>query len=98
MDKNKQIQKIEKLSIEKLSKDSSLAKRGLHDLGIWSSVKVLLEEIAKNYTEQKYIESLILCEELLQIEPSSYSGLTFKGLCLVRLQNFKEAISAICFS
>jgi len=34
MDKDKQIQKISKLSLEKLSEDSKVVKRGLRDLSI----------------------------------------------------------------
>ena len=49
MDKDKQIQKVDKLSLKKLSENSSLAKRGLRDIGIWPKIQVLLKEIEKQF-------------------------------------------------
>jgi len=95
MDKDKQIQKIDKLSLKKLSENSSLAKRGLRDLGIWPKIQTLLKEIEEQYFAHNYQACLNLCNELLSTEPHSFSVITFKGLSLIRLENYEDAI--ICF-
>lgn len=92
MDKDKQIQKIDKLSLKKLSEDSSLAKRGLRDIGIWPKVQTLLKEIEKQYLAHNYQKCIDICDEALASEPLLYVPLCFKALCLVRLEKYEGAI------
>ncbi len=92
MDKDKQIQKVDKLSLKKLSEDSSLAKRGLRDIGIWPKVQTLLKEIEKQYFAHNYQKCIDICDEALASEPLLYVPLCFKALCLVRLEKYDEAI------
>lgn len=92
MDKDKQIQKVDKLSLKKLSEDSSLAKRGLRDIGIWPKVQTLLKEIEKQYFAHNYQKCIDFCDEALASEPMLYVPLCFKALCLVRLEKHEEAI------
>ena len=92
MDKDKQIQKVDKLSLKKLSEDSSLAKRGLRDIGIWPKVQTLLKEIEKQYFAHNYQKCIDICDEALASEPLLYVPLCFKALCLVRLEKYEEAI------
>jgi len=92
MDKDKQIQKVDKLSLKKLSEDSSLAKRGLRDIGIWPKVQTLLKEIEKQYLAHNYQKCIDICDEALASEPLLYVPLCFKALCLVRLEKYEEAI------
>lgn len=92
MDKDKEIQKVPKLSLEKLSEDSSLAKRGLRDIGIWPKIQILLKEIQKQYFAHNYQKCIDLCDEVLASEPMLYVPLSRKALCLLRLEKYEEAI------
>lgn len=92
MDKDKQIQKVDNLSLKKLSEDSNLAKRGLRDIGIWPKVQTLLKEIDKQYFADNYQKCIDLCDEVLASEPLLYLPLCFKALCLTRLRKYEEAI------
>ncbi len=93
MDKDKQIQKVDKLSLKKLSEDSSLAKRGLRDIGIWPKIQTLLKEIEAQFFAHNYQKCIELCDEALASEPVLYVPLCFKALCFVRLEKYEEAIN-----
>ncbi|MFH1170402.1 MAG: tetratricopeptide repeat protein [Candidatus Vogelbacteria bacterium] len=91
-DKDKKIIKSPAYSLKKLSEDSSLAKRGLRDIGIWPKVQTLLKEIEKQYFAHNYQKCIDICDEALASEPLLYVPLCFKALCLVRLEKYEEAI------
>ena len=91
-DKNKKIIKSPFYSLEKLSEDSSIAKRGLRDLGIWPQMQILLKEIEKQYFEHNYQKCIDLCDEALASEPLLSVPLRFKALCLAWLDKYEEAI------
>ena len=93
MDKNKQIQKVDKFSLKKLSEDSALAKRGLRDLGIWPKIQTLLKEIEKQYFAHNYQKCINLCDEVLASEPLHFPPLYYKACSLVRLEKYAEALA-----
>jgi tetratricopeptide (TPR) repeat protein len=100
MDKDKQIRKIDKFSLKKLSENSRLVKRGLRDLGIWPKIQTILQKIKKQYYARNYLKCINLCNEILNTEAHSFYALTFyaftfKGLSHIRLGNYEDAI--ICF-
>ncbi|MEX0918482.1 MAG: tetratricopeptide repeat protein [Candidatus Paceibacterota bacterium] len=92
MDKDKQIQKVDKLSLKKLSEDSSLAKRGLRDIGIWPKIQTLLKEIEENYSKKNYDRCIELCDEVLKTEPLALLPLCYKAFSFEQLANYKEAV------
>lgn len=92
MDNDKQIQKIEKQSLEKLSENSKLAKRGLRDLGIWPKIKTLLEEIETQYFNHNYQKCINLCDEVLATEPFHFPSLYYKAYCLSWVEDYNEAL------
>jgi len=93
MDKDKQIQKIDKLSLKKLSEDSSLVKRGLRDLSIWPKIQTLLKEIEKQYYfEKKYNRCIELCDEVLKTEPLALLPLCYKAFSYSKLAQHQEAL------
>src|SRR3989344_9017035 len=93
MDKDKKIIKSPYYSLEKLSEDSSLVKRGLRDLSIWPKVQTLLKEIEKQYyLEKNYNRCIELCDEVLKTEPFALLPLCFKAFSYSKLAQHQEAL------
>ncbi|MBU0531375.1 tetratricopeptide repeat protein [Patescibacteria group bacterium] len=93
MDQNNSLQKIDpEKSLKKLSEDSSLAKRGLRDIGIWPKIQILLKEIEKNYFDKNYTRCIELCDEVLKTEPLALLPLCYKAFSFEQLANYEEAL------
>jgi len=92
MDKDKQIQKIPKLSLEKLSEDSKLVKRGLKDLSVWPRIEELFSKLRLAYKNEKIEECIKIAEEILRIDSNHFFTLCYYGRCLYLLGKYKEAL------
>lgn len=84
MDKNKQIQKVSRLSLEKLSEDSKLVKRGLRDLSIWPKIEDLFSKLKSAYEKGETEECIKIAEEILQTDSNHFFTLCYYGRCLYR--------------
>lgn len=93
MDNNKRIQKLLKYSLIKLNDDSSLAKRGLRDLGVWPKIQTLLKEIDTQFLTGNYQKCLDLCDEVLLSVPLNISSLPYKLYSLIQLEKYDEALA-----
>jgi len=93
MDKDKQIQKVSKLSLEKLSEDSKLIKRGLRDLSIWPKIEDVFNKLKEKYQADEIDECIKLCLEILETNPNHFLTLSYYGCCLKRKGEYDKAIS-----
>lgn len=82
MGKDKQIQKVSKLSFKKLSEDSKLIKRGLRDLSIWPKIEELFSKLKLAYENGKIDECIKIAEEILQTDSNHFFTLCYYGRCL----------------
>ena len=93
MDQNKSLQKIDPgKSLKKLSEDSSLAKRGLRDIGIWPKIEELFEKLKSQYEAEKYQDCIITAEEILKTDSNHFFTLCYYGRSLFHLERYEEAL------
>ena len=95
MDKDKQIQKIPKLSLEKLSEDSRLVKRGLRDLSIWPKIEELFAKLKSAYENEQIDECIKIAEEILQTDSHHFFTLCYYGRSLYLLGEYEEAVEVL---
>jgi tetratricopeptide (TPR) repeat protein len=91
MDKDKQIQKVSKLSLEKLSEDSKLAKRGLRDLSIWPKIEELFAKLKAAYENGQIDECIKIAEEILQTDSNHFFTLCYYGRCLYQKGEYEKS-------
>ena len=91
MDKDKQIQKVSKLSLEKLSEDSKLVKRGLRDLNVWPKIENIFNELKENYQAGFIDECIKLCLEILNTDPNHFFTLCYYGRCLYQKGEYEKS-------
>jgi len=91
MDKDKQIQKISKLSLEKLSEDSKVVKRGLRDLSIWPKIEDIFNELKEKYQAGLIDECIKLCLEVLNTDPNHFFTLCYYGRCLYQKGEYEKS-------
>lgn len=89
---NKKIIKSPYYSLEKLSEDSSLVKRGLRDLSVWPKIQTLLKEIEEQYFGKNYKRCVELCDEVLKTKPLAILALCYKAFSFEQLANYEEAL------
>lgn len=95
MGKDKQIQKVSKLSLEKLSEDSKLVKRGLRDLSIWPKIEELFSKLKSAYENGKIEECIRIAEEILQTDSNHFFTLCYYGRSLYLAQRYEEALKVL---
>lgn len=95
MDKDKQIQKVSKLSLEKLSEDSKLVKRGLRDLSIWPKIEELFAKLKLMYESGQIEECVKIAEEILQTDSNHFFTLCYYGRSLFLLGNYEKAMKIL---
>ena len=91
MDKDKQIQKVSKLSLEKLSEDSKLAKRGLRDLSIWPKIEELFSKLKIAYENGQIDECMKIAEEMLRTDSHHFFTLCYYGRCLYQKSEYEKS-------
>lgn len=91
MDKDKQIQKVSKLSLEKLSEDSKLVKRGLRDLSIWPKIEELFAKLKAAYENGQINECMKIAEEILQTDLNHFFTLCYYGRCLYQKDEYEKS-------
>lgn len=91
MDKDKQIQKVSKLSLEKLSEDSKLVKRGLRDLNVWPKIEDIFNELKEKYQAGLIDECIKLCLEVLNTDPNHFFTLCYYGRCLYQKGEYEKS-------
>ena len=92
MDKDKQIQKVSKLSLEKLSEDSKLVKRGLRDLSIWPKIEELFAKLKAAYESGQIDECMKIAEEILQTDSNHFFTLCYYGRCLYQKDEYEKSL------
>lgn len=92
MDKDKQIQKVPKLSLEKLSEDSKLVKRGLRDLNVWPKIEDIFNQLKEKYQAGQIDECVKLCLEVLHTDPNHFFTLCYYGRCLYQKGDYEKSI------
>jgi len=96
MVQNKSLQKIDpEKSLKKLSEDSSLAKRGLRDIGIWPKIEELFEKLKLQYEAGKYQDCIITAEEILKTDANHFFTLCYYGRSLFYLERYEEALKVL---
>ena len=95
MDKDKQLQKVSKLSLEKLSEDSKLVKRGLRDLSIWPKIEELFSKLKIAYENGQIDECMKIAEEILQTDSNHFFTLCYYGRSLYLLGRYEEALKIL---
>lgn len=91
MDRDKQIQKVSKLSLEKLSEDSNLVKRGLRDLNVWPKIEDIFNELKEKYQAGLIDECIKLCLEILHTDPNHFFTLCYYGRCLYHKGKYEKS-------
>lgn len=92
MDNDKQIQKVPKLSLEKLSEDSKLVKRGLRDLNVWPQIEDIFNRVKDKYQAGQIDECIKLCLEILHTDPSHFFTLCYYGRCLYHKGDYENSV------
>ena len=93
MNQNRALQKIDpERSLKKLSEDSSLAKRGLRDIGIWPKIEDLFEKLKSQYEAKKYQDCVSIAEEILKTDSNHFFTLCYYGRSLFHLEKYEEAL------
>jgi tetratricopeptide (TPR) repeat protein len=95
MDYDKQIQKIVKLSLEKLSEDSSLVTRGLRDLSIWPKIEELFGRLKLAYENEQFDECIQIAEEILRTDSNHFFTLCYYGRSLYLIGRYEEALKIL---
>ena len=91
MGKDKQIQKVSKLSLEKLSEDSKVVKRGLRDLSIWPKIEELFSKLKSAYEDGNIDECMRIAEEILQTDSNHFFTLCYYGRCLYQKGGYEKS-------
>ena len=91
MDKDKKIQKVQKLSLEKLSEDSKLVKRGLRDLNVWPKIEDIFNKLKEKYEAGLLDECIKLCLEVLNTDPNHFFTLCYYGRCLYQKGEYEKS-------
>lgn len=91
MDRDKQIQKVPKLSLEKISEDSKLVKRGLRDLNVWPKIEDIFNKLKEKYQAGLVNECIKLCLEVLNTDPNHFFTLCYYGRCLYQKGDFEKS-------
>jgi len=90
MNKDKQIQKVSKLSLEKLSEDSKLAKRGLRDLSIWPKIEELFSKLKSAFENRQINECIKIAEEILQTDSNHFLRFAITADVYIKKANMKN--------
>lgn len=93
--KDKKIIKSPYYSLEKLSADSSLVKRGLRDLSIWPRIEELFEKLKELFKAGKIQECINISEEILKTDSNHFFTLCYYGRSLYLANRYEEAIKII---
>ena len=91
MDEDKQIKKVSKLSLEKLSEDSKLVKRGLRDLNVWPKIEDIFNKLKEKYQAGQIDECIKLCLEVLHTDPNHFFTLCYFGRCLYQKGEYEKS-------
>jgi len=91
-DKNKKLIKSPYYSLEKLSEDSSLVKRGLRDLSVWPKIQDLFNELKEKYQEGLVDDCIKLCVEILATDSNHFFTLCYYGRCLYQKGDYAKSI------
>ncbi|MBU2529906.1 MAG: tetratricopeptide repeat protein [Elusimicrobia bacterium] len=91
MDKDKQIQKVAKLSLEKLSEDSKLVKRGLRDMNVWPKIEDIFNKLKERYQAGQIDKCIKLCLEVLHTDPNHFFTLCYYGRCLYQKGEYEKS-------
>ncbi|HBB56803.1 TPA: hypothetical protein DEW47_03020 [Patescibacteria group bacterium] len=93
--KDKKIIKSPYYSLEKLSEDSSLVKRGLRDLSIWPKIEELFKKLKSQYEAEKYPDCIITAEEILKTDSNHFFTLCYFARSLYFVERYEEALKIL---
>ena len=92
---NKKLIKSPYYSLEKLSEDSSLVKRGLRDLSIWPKIEELFSKLKSAYENKQITECIKIAEEIFQTDSNHFFTLCYYGRSLYLLGRHEEALKIL---
>lgn len=92
MKDDKQIIKSPYYSLEKLSEDSSLVKRGLRDLNVWPKIEDIFNKLKEKYQAGLIDECIELCLEVLATDSNHFFTLCYYGRCLYQKGEYEKSI------
>ncbi|MFA6076874.1 MAG: tetratricopeptide repeat protein [Candidatus Paceibacterota bacterium] len=79
-------------SLDKLSEDSGLLKRGLRDLSLWPQVQDIFNKLNEKFCAGLTDESIELCLEILATDPNHFTTLWYYGRCLLEKGEYEKSI------
>ena len=91
MEKDKKFIQSPYFSLEELSDDPSLTKRGLIDLSAWSKIKEPVENLKVLFKAGKISEGIIVSEEILNINSNHFFTLCYYGRFLYLVGRYEES-------
>ena len=91
-DKDKKLIKSPYYSLEKLSEDSSLVKRGLRDLNVWPKIEDIFNKLKEKYQAGLIDECVELCLEVLATDSNHFFTLCYYGRCLYQKGEYEKSI------
>lgn len=94
-DKNKKLIKSPYYSLEKLSEDSSLVKRGLRDLNVWPKIEELFEKLKELFKAGKIQECINVSEEILKTDSNHFFTLCYYGRSLYLAERYRESVKIL---
>jgi len=89
---NKKLIKSPYYSLEKLSEDSSLVKRGLRDLNLWPKIEDIFNKLKEKYQAGLIDECIKLCLEVLATDSNHFFTLCYYGRCLYQKGEYEKSI------
>ncbi|HTE49028.1 MAG TPA: tetratricopeptide repeat protein [Candidatus Paceibacterota bacterium] len=94
-DNDKQIIASPYYSLEQLSEDSSLVKRGLRDLSIWPKIEELFLRLKELYKAKKIRDCINVSEEILKTDSSHFFTLCYYGRSLYLAKRYEESLKVL---
>ena len=82
-------------SLEKLSEDSTLIKRGLRDLSVWPKIESLFDELKRQYKSKDINGCIKLAEDILATDPNHFLTLCYYGRCLYEKENYEKSAEVL---
>lgn len=91
-DKDKKLIKSPYYSLEKLSEDSSLVKRGLRDLNVWPKIEDIFNKLKEKYQIGLIDECIKLCLEVLATDSNHFFTICYYARCLYQKGEYEKSI------
>ncbi len=82
-------------SLEKLSEDSRLVKRGLRDLSLWPKIESLFNNLKSKYESKDIDGCMAIAKEILDTDPNHFLTLCYYGRCLYEKGCYEKSVDIL---